>query len=52
LALFDLQQDPGETLDVASEHPDVVERLSAQARLFEKVLKAEARPPGALPGNE
>jgi len=52
LALFDLQQDPGETRDVASEHPDVVERLSAQARLFEKVLKAEARPPGALPGNE
>lgn len=27
LALFDLETDPGETNDVASQHPDIVERL-------------------------
>ena len=29
-ALYDLQQDPGETRDVASAHPDVVARLQAE----------------------
>jgi hypothetical protein len=27
LSLYDLENDPGETTDVAAEHPDVVERL-------------------------
>ncbi|MHB8903331.1 MAG: sulfatase family protein [Thermoguttaceae bacterium] len=31
LALFDLQADPGETRNLASRHPDVVERLSRLA---------------------
>lgn len=31
LSLFDLQADPGETTDVASQHPDVVARLSRLA---------------------
>jgi len=30
LRLFDLVSDPGETTDVAAEHPDIVERLSAE----------------------
>ncbi|SFO95042.1 arylsulfatase [Actinomadura madurae] len=29
-ALYDLATDPGETKDVAAEHPDVVERLAAK----------------------
>jgi arylsulfatase A len=29
--LFDLEQDPGETLNVADKHPDVVKRLEAMA---------------------
>jgi arylsulfatase A-like enzyme len=31
LALYDLRADPGETLDVQSAHPDIVERLTAIA---------------------
>jgi arylsulfatase A-like enzyme len=31
LALYDLQDDPGETVDVAAKHPDVVTRLQALA---------------------
>jgi arylsulfatase A-like enzyme len=31
VALFDLQEDPGETTDVAAKHPDVVRRLQALA---------------------
>jgi arylsulfatase A len=31
LALFDLQADPGETTDVAAQHPDVVHRLQQLA---------------------
>ena len=31
LALFDLESDPGETKDVAAEHPEVVERLKGLA---------------------
>jgi arylsulfatase A-like enzyme len=30
--LFDLLEDPGETVDVAEEHPEVTERLAAAAR--------------------
>ena len=32
MMLFDLQQDPGEKHDVAQHHPEVVERLLAQAQ--------------------
>ncbi|TWT67709.1 Arylsulfatase [Posidoniimonas polymericola] len=31
LALFDLKSDPGETTNVAAQHPDIVERLQAMA---------------------
>ncbi len=32
IELYDLDADPGETLDVAAEHPDVIERLRAVMR--------------------
>lgn len=38
LELFDLEADIGETTDVASKHPDVVERLSALADEMRKDL--------------
>ncbi len=31
LALFDMEKDPGETTDVAAEHPDIVEKIKALA---------------------
>lgn len=38
LALYDLSTDPGETLDVQSQHPDVVERLTQIADGYRKTL--------------
>ena len=35
-ALYDLDADPGETIDVAAEHPKVVERLLVAAERFRK----------------
>jgi arylsulfatase A len=56
LALFDLENDVGETKDVAKEHPDVVERLQALAEnarveLGDSATKREGkgvRPPGMI----
>jgi hypothetical protein len=57
LELYDLQADVGETTNVAAEHPDIVERLTAlaeQARddlgdtLTERKGK-HVREPGRLP---
>jgi arylsulfatase len=38
LALYDLSTDPGETFDLASQHPDLVEALSALAEQYRKTL--------------
>lgn len=56
LALFDLDSDPGETKNVAEQHPDVVERLKALADraredLGDSVTKQQGkgvRPPGKV----
>ncbi|MEZ5392172.1 MAG: sulfatase-like hydrolase/transferase [Bryobacterales bacterium] len=40
-ALYDLEEDIGETTDVAGEHPDVVDRLAAEARAFDAALQAD-----------
>jgi hypothetical protein len=54
--LFDLQNDVGETTDVAAEHPDVVARLKQQAEKARATLGdvltgrkgSEVRPAGEL----
>jgi arylsulfatase A len=43
LELFDLEQDMGETTDVANEHPEVVARLSQLAEAMRKELGDEGR---------
>jgi arylsulfatase A-like enzyme len=47
-SLFNVNTDPGETKDVAGEHPDVVQRLRAAAESFDKELAAHSRPIGRL----
>jgi len=54
--LFDLNNDPGETANVADRHPDIVKRLEALAEQCradlgdsaEKRLGRNVRPPGRL----
>jgi arylsulfatase A len=56
LVLFDLEQDPGETVNVADQHPDVIARLQALAEKARDDLGDSAakrvgkgvRPPGSL----
>lgn len=56
LALFDLEQDPGEQTNLAQKHPEVVERLSLLADKIRKKLGdahqnisgTENRPPGRI----
>ncbi|MEC9157468.1 MAG: sulfatase [Planctomycetota bacterium] len=56
LELFDLESDPGETTDLASAHPEVVQRLSAlaetaRAELGDRARELRgtgARPPGRV----
>ena len=45
--LFDLQADPGETRNVAADHPDVVKRLTAAANQFAAALKPVVPAPPA-----
>jgi choline-sulfatase len=49
--LFDLQDDAGETRNIAAEHPEVVKRLTAAAEQFAAALKpvAPAAPAGKEP---
>lgn len=44
--LYDLAKDPGETTDVAAANPDVVSRLTAEARKRASEIKENRRPPG------
>lgn len=48
LALYDLEQDPGETTDLAAAHPAVVKDLEAFAAEERKKLDAGKRPVGRL----
>lgn len=50
--LYDLEADPGETKDVAAEHPEVVERLKKMLAEMDAKLEKEARPVGVVPGGE
>lgn len=45
LELFDLEADPGESINVAEKHPDVVERLSILAKLAQVQDQAAATAP-------
>jgi len=47
-ALFDLENDIGEQRDLSLDYPEIVQRLEAMARQFDKDLKATARPPGKI----
>ncbi|WP_395735542.1 sulfatase [Prosthecobacter sp.] len=57
LSLFNLEDDPGETRDVAKDHPEIVERLQKLAEpmrrelgdALQKVKGAENRPLGMAP---
>ena len=46
--LFDLAADIGEKSNVAAEHPDVVQRLTALLKTFDEQLKATLRQPGTV----
>jgi len=46
VSLFDLEADPGESRNVAADHPDIVERLRAKLEAFDARLTREARPAG------
>lgn len=42
--LYDLEADPGETKDVAKEHPAVVARLAAKLATYDEGLRSDTRP--------
>lgn len=46
--LFNLETDLSETTDVASQHPEVVQRLQGYLQSFEKELDSNARPVGVF----
>jgi arylsulfatase A-like enzyme len=48
--LYDLVSDPGETIDVAAEHPEVVASLQAAAESFDATFQRSLPPVGYLPG--
>ena len=54
ISLYNLATDPGETLNVAEEHPELVRRLREKLERFDDALTREARPAGGagseLPG--
>jgi len=49
VALFDLESDVGEQTNVATDHPEIVKRLTDMAKDFDEDLKRTTRPPGQLP---
>jgi len=46
--LYDLEADIGETKNMASEHPEIVERLTKLTKAHGEEMKTEARDPGRL----
>lgn len=48
--LYYLTDDPGETTDLATKHPDIVARLQKQAANFDSDFQPEIRPVLRLPG--
>ena len=48
VALFHLGKDPAETTDVAADNPDVVAKLTAEARRLEQEIKEHRRPAGQV----
>ena len=49
LVLFNLDQDPAESTDVAADHPDIVAKLVAEAQRREKEIRDHRRPAGEVP---
>lgn len=57
MALYDLRTDPGETIDVQSQHPDIVKQLETLSDQYRKKLGddlrnipcSECRPSGIIP---
>ena len=43
LSLFDLESDPGETTNLAADHPDVVERLTQLGAAARREIVDEAK---------
>jgi arylsulfatase A-like enzyme len=48
MSLFDLDTDPGETMDLWEQHPDVVSELMGAGAAFDADLKKNQRPLGGL----
>jgi arylsulfatase A-like enzyme len=46
LSLFDLDADPGETMDLAAQYPDLVLQLTQAATAFDADIKMNLRPAG------
>ena len=46
--LYDLDSNIGETHNLAQQHPDIVQRLTAMMKAFDRDLKANTRPPGRV----
>jgi arylsulfatase A len=46
--LYNLTSDPGETKDVAADHPEIVSRLQTEARNREAEIKEHRRPAGRV----
>ncbi len=49
MALYDLNTDPGETVNLLKQYPEVVERLHAAAKHFQTALAKNSRPSGVVP---
>lgn len=48
IELYNLTADVSESNNLATAHPDIVERLTAVLERFDKALKANSRPPGKV----
>jgi arylsulfatase A-like enzyme len=48
-SLFDLEKDPGEQTDIASQHPDHVSQMQARLTAWTESLQKEARPHAQMP---
>jgi hypothetical protein len=48
LSLFNLDDDPGETMNLVEQYPDVVSRLLNAAAAFDREMQKSQRPIGQL----